>query len=103
MVHRLDRFERAGVSVARFCAREGVSVASFYKWRKKLGAPDVGRRRSRDRRAFQPVTIVPPASGVSIHLTCGHGSTFGPRISTRSARVVKEVVSAQRDQQSDDA
>jgi hypothetical protein len=27
---RLERFGSSGVSVARFCRREGVSVASFY-------------------------------------------------------------------------
>lgn len=35
---RFERFRRAGLSVARFCATEGVSVPSFYQWRKKLSA-----------------------------------------------------------------
>jgi hypothetical protein len=35
---RLARFERAGVTIAEFCRREGVSVPSFYQWRKKLAA-----------------------------------------------------------------
>jgi hypothetical protein len=33
---RFQRFQRAGLTVARFCAREQVSVPSFYLWRKKL-------------------------------------------------------------------
>lgn len=33
---RIDRFEQAGQTVARFCAAEGVSQASFYQWRRKL-------------------------------------------------------------------
>jgi hypothetical protein len=33
---RLQRFHRGDLSVAEFCAREGVSSASFYTWRKKL-------------------------------------------------------------------
>lgn len=33
---RLRRFEAAGQSVARFCARERVSTASFYRWRQRL-------------------------------------------------------------------
>jgi transposase len=33
---RLDRFERSGVTVQAFCRREGVSVPSYYQWRRKL-------------------------------------------------------------------
>jgi hypothetical protein len=37
---RFERFRRGGLSVARFCAVERVSVPSFYQWRKKLqGSP----------------------------------------------------------------
>jgi predicted alpha/beta hydrolase family esterase len=35
---RLQRFQTSGVSVARFCQREQVSVPSFYQWRKRLAA-----------------------------------------------------------------
>jgi transposase-like protein len=35
---RLDRFARAGGSVAALCAAEGVSAWSLYRWRRKLGA-----------------------------------------------------------------
>ena len=34
---RLLRYERWSGTVAGFCAREGVSVVSFYQWRRKLG------------------------------------------------------------------
>ena len=34
--HRLERFEAARMTVARFCQNEGVSQAAFYKWRKAL-------------------------------------------------------------------
>ena len=33
---RLQRFDPAGMTVAQFCQLEGVSQASFYKWKKKL-------------------------------------------------------------------
>lgn len=68
---RFQRFARSGQSVVRFCAREGVSVASFYHWRKKLKAPGPRRRRAGRRASFQPVTVVPIAPGVSVHLPCG--------------------------------
>jgi len=34
----LARAARSELSVAEFCRREGVSTASFYTWRKRLGA-----------------------------------------------------------------
>lgn len=33
---RLRRFENADTTVAQFCRQEQCSVASFYKWRRKL-------------------------------------------------------------------
>ena len=72
---RLERFSSCALGVAPFCAREGVSVASFYHWRKKLGHK--GRRRcmtdghprhrtgpTGGRGVFQPVAVVPAARGV---------------------------------------
>jgi len=40
---RLRRFRESGLSVARFCQREQVSVPAFYQWRKKLVANSHGR------------------------------------------------------------
>lgn len=34
----LARAARSDLSVAEFCRREGLSTASFYTWRKRLGA-----------------------------------------------------------------
>ena len=42
---RLETFSSCGLAVAPFCAREGVSVASFYHWRKKRGANGRGAPR----------------------------------------------------------
>jgi hypothetical protein len=59
---RLERFERSGLPVTRFCAAEGVSVASFYLWRKKVAAAEKGETKPRpaavDDQAFTPVTLV---------------------------------------------
>lgn len=33
---RLDRYRQSGVSVAAFCAAEGVSLAAFYGWQRRL-------------------------------------------------------------------
>ena len=34
----IERAERSPLSVTAFCAAQGVSTASFYLWRKRLGA-----------------------------------------------------------------
>ena len=36
---RLRRFEKAGLTVARFCTRERVAVPTFWYWRRKPSAP----------------------------------------------------------------
>src|SRR5579859_5153432 len=43
-VERLDRFARSGLSAAQFCVTEGVSLPSFYSWRRRLD----GETRSAD-------------------------------------------------------
>jgi transposase-like protein len=34
----VERAERSGLGVGQFCRHEGVSTASFYAWRRRLGA-----------------------------------------------------------------
>ena len=47
---RFERFRRSGLTVARFCEGERVSVPSFYYWRKKFGQTTL-RRGARPRRS----------------------------------------------------
>ena len=70
---RFERFSRSGLPVARFCAQERVSLASFYYWRKKLRPQALRRHTSNAGRAdaFQPLRVVPAASGVWIQLPGG--------------------------------
>jgi transposase len=39
-VERLARFAQAGLSPAQFCAHEGVSLPSFYAWKRRLTAEE---------------------------------------------------------------
>jgi hypothetical protein len=39
-VERLARFSTSGLRPAQFCASEGVSLPSFYSWKRRLTAPD---------------------------------------------------------------
>ena len=42
----LRRQASSGLSIQRFCEQEGVSAASFYAWRRKLGRPTRRARKS---------------------------------------------------------
>ena len=61
---RLARFRRSGLTVARFCDGDGVSVGSFYYWRKKL-EQTAWRRGPRSRPgAFRQIDVVPALPGI---------------------------------------
>jgi transposase-like protein len=55
---RLARHEEWSGSVAAFCEREGVSVAAFYQWRRKLEGES--RSSAAPRGAERPATDAPP-------------------------------------------
>lgn len=65
---RLREFDRGNISVAEFCRRAGVSVASFYQWRQKLKPATAPAARSASRGrvvtgpSFLPVEITGAAS-----------------------------------------
>ena len=62
---RLQRFERSGLSVVAFCAKEGVSVPSFYAWRRRLRMPVEQAAR------LVPVRLFPGAAPVELVLPGG--------------------------------
>lgn len=85
---RLDRYRQSGVSVAAFCAGEGVSLAAFYGWQRRLreavgpaGGPQVAapvvrdvavREAAGDHAAlFVPVAIRAPVGEVRIDVPGG--------------------------------
>ncbi len=74
---RLKRFRTADLTVAAFCAAEGVSVPAFYQWRRRLTrkAPTAGTP------TVVPVRITTPdpiASGVEAVLPSGTLVRFAP-------------------------
>ena len=73
---RVRRFERSGLTVARFCLQEGISKASFYRWRNKLaGRPTQGGDQTPAFQAVRVATCIPTETGtdapVSIQLPGG--------------------------------
>ena len=72
---RLRRQATSGLSIPAFCAREGVSSASFYAWRRRLAAPP-------RRRATRPAPVR-PAPPRSLAPPGGDGTV--PRLRDRAA------------------
>jgi hypothetical protein len=85
----MARFRRGTVTVTEFCRREGVSVPSFYEWRKRLerAAPRTSRgERSRSRSpskaasslfvpvhvASSPVAEIEFPNGVRVRIPATH-------------------------------
>ena len=86
---RLGRFSRCGLTVARFCSGERVSVASFYYWRRKL--QQVARRGHVPARpgVFRQVTVVPapPAMVSAAPAVASAASTGDPGAPTVSIQL----------------
>ena len=74
---RLERFGKSGSTVKQFCSDEGVSAASFYDWRRKLGTEPTGGDCERSipaenaSRVFTPVVLSSAGVPVSIRLPDG--------------------------------
>jgi transposase-like protein len=49
----ISRQQRSGLSIARFCETQGISTASFYKWRREFSQMTVPQRQ-----AFLPVEVL---------------------------------------------
>src|SRR3954447_20371816 len=72
---RLARFATASLTTAQFCAAEGVSVASFYLWRRRLAAAELpaGAQSSGHQAGprLLPVRLPEPTPAVELVLPTG--------------------------------
>lgn len=83
---RMRRFQTGGMSVTQFCRVEGVSMPSFYQWRKRLAALP----RKNDMPVFVPVRVTQTAV-VEIHLPNG-ARVWVPPGDAASLRLAIETV-----------
>ncbi len=103
---RFERFSHGEWAVGPFCARERVSVASFYYWREKVGRVGCASRdRLRANRpgVFQPVTLVGAAPAVRIELPGGVRIEVGSGDLEVVRAVVNVVARAVEDRDGSDA
>lgn len=70
---RLARFERSGLTIRRFCEREGCSQPSFYQWRKRLAesAPAEPQGPPQGKRLFERVSLSVGVGRVAFRLPGG--------------------------------
>src|SRR5436305_10801245 len=72
-VERLQRFAGAGLTPAQFCATEGVSLPSFYAWKRRLAAvaaePDRAAEQPGPR--LLPVRLPDPRAAIELALPSG--------------------------------
>ncbi len=73
-VERLERFGRANQTVAQFCAAEGVSVPSFYVWKRTLA----GAATSPDpvRPTLVPIRLTPSPAGPPVEVVFPSGTVL---------------------------
>ena len=79
---RLRRFEKSGLTVARFCVRERVSVPTFWYWRRKCAGMSLTSRAVPA--VFSPVEVV---GGGTVMLRFATGAVMEVPV----VRVVMEV------------
>jgi hypothetical protein len=89
---RMDRYQACSLTVKEFCRREGVSVPSFYQWKKKLArasAEPTFVRVSLPQQSAAPVTVKLPG-GAEVRIEAMADSTTLRRV---LAAVIAETAS----------
>lgn len=97
---RLRRFERSGLSAARFCDAEGCSTASFYQWRKRLAAANEldaagDAADAAGAKKFQPITVL-ASRPLVIELAGGTRIEVPPENLDALRAVIHELVRTER-------
>ncbi len=73
---RLERFQISGLTTAKFCEAEGVSLPSFYQWKRKLTAQsNPAPKSTRGSTAFAAIELK-PTTPVSTIIRLPNGVTI---------------------------
>ena len=87
----IGEWQASGLSVRAFCQRRGLTVASFYSWRRVL------QRRAAEKDAFVPVQVVADAvptqtSALEVILTDGRAVRVAPGFDAATLRQLLSVL-----------
>jgi transposase len=87
----IGEWQASGLSVRTFCQRRGLTVASFYAWRRVL------QRRAAEKSAFVPVQVVADAvptqtSALEVVLTDGRTVRVAPGFDAATLRQLLAVL-----------
>jgi transposase len=92
-IERLERFARCGLSPAQFCAQEGVSLPSFYSWKRRLAADGgVSAPNSPADPPLLPVRLQPPNAPLELVLPTGVVLRIGPGCDLALVRSLVEIL-----------
>ena len=99
-VERLARFPSCGLSPAQFCAAEGVSLPSFYAWKRRLAAEALdlaaGQGPGQDPGPrLLPVRLQAPAAPVELVLPTGAVLRLTPGCDLAFLRLLLDALGAQ--------
>jgi len=68
---RIDRFSQSGLTVDAFCLQEGISVPSYYQWKRRISCSTITGTEPRPASTtFIPIQIG-SLSSIEVHLACG--------------------------------
>ena len=68
---RMERFSQSGLTVNAFCLQEGVSIPSYYQWKRRLSTgPDSTGEPHAPIARFMPVQIK-ALTNIEVHFSCG--------------------------------
>ncbi len=90
---RLERQQASGQSVREFCVAAGLSLPSFYWWRRELRSRDFSRGAG-DRPRFVPVRVTAVASVLEVVLGSGRVVRVGGGFDAAHLRAVVAALEA---------
>ena len=98
-VERLARFPLSGLTPAQFCAHEGVSLASFYAWKRRLAAAEapadgLARPDTDHGPRLLPVRLAAPHHAIELVLPGGTVLRLGPGCDLAFVRALLDALGA---------
>lgn len=98
----IGRQADSGMSVREFCVAEGVSEPSFYGWRRKLGKPKSGGKRShtssgrrsgpQNGRGFIPLQLLESSGAVEVVHPLGYRVRVTGEVNARDLQRVLDIL-----------